>query len=246
VRLFGLIGYPLSHSFSARHFSEKFEKESISDCLYREFPLTSVEEFLTLIKANPNLHGLNVTIPYKVSILPYLDAIDEKAAAIGAVNCIHIFNGKTTGYNTDALGFEYSIRPFLENKYERALVLGNGGAAKAIVHVLNNWGIDYRIVTRNPQNNNELNYTDLDAESIPFFPLIINTTPLGMFPNIHELPPIPYEVISTRHFLYDVIYNPEITAFLQKGKDAGAQIMNGLSMLQLQAEKSWEIWNKEM
>lgn len=244
MRLFGLIGYPIEHSFSAAFFSEKFEKELINDCAYQNLPLSSIRQFPSLISTHPELCGLNVTVPYKELIIPYLNALDNVAAEIGAVNCINVQGKQLTGFNTDAFGFEYSIKPFLENKYERALILGSGGASKAIIYTLKKWGIDYRVATRTPKMQYHLSYEDITPELLSFFPLIINTTPLGTFPDTANCPNIPYEAITEQHFLYDLVYNPSLTTFLKRGRDAGAQVMNGLAMLKLQAEKSWEIWNK--
>jgi shikimate dehydrogenase len=189
---------------------------------------------------------LNVTIPYKEAVIPFLDELDDIAKAVGAVNCIHFRNGKTKGYNTDVFGFEMSIKPFLENRYERALILGTGGASKAVAFVLERWGIPFHLVSRNPQGERELGYDVLKSEVMHHFPLIINTTPLGTYPDIDACPYLPYEGLSERHFLYDLIYNPEETTFLRLGRLAGAKTMNGHAMLMLQADRSWQIWNDEV
>ena len=244
MRQFGLIGYPLSHSFSPSYFKEKFEKENITDAQYSLYPLSSISEYPSLVTSlGQSLFGLNVTIPYKEQIIPFLDAIDPVAQAIGAVNCIHFVDGKSTSYNTDVFGFEMSIKPFLENKYERALIIGTGGASKAIAHALRKWNIATFFLTRNPSAQNHLGYHTLTADTLKHFPLIINTTPLGTFPETDACPAIPYEGLTESHFLYDLVYNPAETLFLQKGKAKGAQTMNGLKMLQLQAEKSWEYFH---
>lgn len=244
MRQFGLIGYPLSHSFSPSYFKEKFEKENITDAQYSLYPLSSISEYPSLVASlGQSLVGLNVTIPYKEQIIPFLDAIDPVAQAIGAVNCIHFVDGKSTGYNTDVFGFEMSIKPFLENKYERALIIGTGGASKAIAHALRNWNIATFFLSRNPSAQNHLGYNTLTADTLKHFPLIINTTPLGTFPEIDACPAIPYEGLTESHFLYDLVYNPAETLFLQKGKAQGALTMNGLAMLRLQAARGWEIWN---
>ncbi len=246
MKKFGLIGFPLTHSFSERYFREKFQLEAITDCVYENFPIENVAGLPELIRSQPELCGLNVTIPHKESVLQFLDHSDDLAVQIGAVNCIKIHEGKMIGFNTDALGFEMSIKPFLENKYERALILGSGGASKAIAFVLKRWGIPFHIVSREKHGTGLVRYEDLHEESMKHFKLIINTTPCGMYPDIHDLPPIPYDGIGRDHFLYDIIYNPTETRFLSMGKERGAQVMNGLKMLELQAEASWRIWNDIM
>ncbi len=244
--LFGLIGYPLSHSFSKKYFSDKFLKEGVSDCYYELFPLKDISEFPLLIKKYPNLKGLNVTIPYKESVLPFLDVFDENAAAVGAVNTIKIHSGKLYGYNTDVYGFEKSLLQFLKtgqlSSIQKALVLGTGGASKAVCFVLKKLGIFYAKVSRDSKKG-DLTYEDLDEKILSDTQLIINTTPLGMAPNATTFPALDYELLDSNHFLFDLVYNPEKTVFLTKGKKQGCSIMNGLPMLQLQAEKAWEIWN---
>lgn len=246
MKKFGLIGFPLTHSFSKNYFEQKFASQHIEDCSYENFGLQSIELFPDLILSETNLTGLNVTIPYKEKIFSYLDETDEQAKQTGAVNTIKIIKTgdriKLTGYNTDIYGFSMSIKPFLKNTHHRALILGNGGAAKAVIYVLKNLGIDYLIITRHPENN-ELGYESLNEYIIKSHLLIINTTPAGMYPNINDCPAIPYQFLNAEHLLYDLIYNPEETLFMQKGKMNGATVLNGLSMLKLQAEKSWEIWN---
>jgi shikimate dehydrogenase len=244
MRQFGLIGYPLSHSFSPGYFQEKFEKENITDAQYSLYPIASISEFPSLVASlGVSLVGLNVTIPYKEQVMPFLDAIDPVAAAVGAVNSIHFVDGKSTGYNTDVFGFEMSIKPFLENKYERALIIGTGGASKAVAYALSKWNIATFFLTRKPTVQNHLGYNTLTADTLKHFPLIINTTPLGTFPETDACPAIPYEGLTESHFLYDLVYNPTETLFLQKGKSQGALTMNGMAMLRLQAARSWEIWN---
>ncbi len=243
MRTFGLIGYPLSHSFSQAYFTNKFVQLNISDAQYKNFPLQHIAELSDMLRSEPNLGGFNVTIPYKEAIVHYLHELDEVAQNVGAVNCVKISNQKLVGYNTDVFGFEMSIKPFLENKYERALILGTGGASKAIAYVLGKWNIPFHYATRHPVAENHISYNDLSAASIKFFPLIINCTPLGTAPNVQELPPLPYEALTENHFLYDLIYNPAQTLFLKKGAEQGAHTMNGLKMLEMQAERSWEIWN---
>lgn len=243
MRTYGLIGHPLTHTFSKTYFEEKFRNENIRGVHYENFPLQHINEISELLHPEKNLCGFNVTIPYKAAILHFLHEVDEMAAKIGAVNCVKIVNGKLIGFNTDAYGFEMSIKPFLENKYERALILGTGGAAKAVAYVLTKWNIAVHFATRNPLNDNHISYADLNADVLKFFPLIINCTPLGTFPNVEEHPQLPYSGITPAHFLYDLIYHPAETFFLAQGKKNGAHTMHGQKMLELQAEKSWEIWN---
>lgn len=245
---YGLIGYPLSHSFSKKYFTEKFEKENISDSEYLAFPIEKIELLPQLIKDNPTLKGLSVTIPYKESVIPFLDELDETAKKIGAVNCIKISNGRLIGYNTDAFGFRQSIKPFLESHHERALIIGTGGASKAVEYVLKEIGIDCFFVTRKksnnqqPTTNNFFAYDEVNEHMLNAFKLIVNATPLGMFPNVDASPSIPYQFITSSHLLYDLVYNPAETEFLKKGKTKGAAIVNGFSMLQHQAEEAWRIW----
>ena len=250
---YGLIGSPLTHSFSKKYFTEKFEKENISDCIYDLFPIESIDKLPQLIKDHPDLLGLNVTIPYKESVLPFLDELDETAKIVGAVNCIKIESGiryqvsRLKGYNTDVFGFRQSIKPFLENHHERALILGTGGASKAVHYVLKEIGIDCYFVTRHKTQDASIKtfiYDELNENMINAFKLIVNTTPLGMFPDVNNAPQIPYEFISSSHLLYDLVYNPAETEFLKRGKEKGALIVNGLSMLQQQAEEAWRIWNR--
>ncbi|HEY8784821.1 MAG TPA: shikimate dehydrogenase [Mucilaginibacter sp.] len=259
MKQYGLIGYPLSHSFSKKYFTEKFEREKITDAEYHLFPIEHIRELPALLNSHPNLCGLNVTIPHKLSVLKYLDWIEHNAKVAGAVNCIRInaespveaaFSGEVgirghdfrlEGFNTDIYGFERSLRPLLKSHHDQALVLGDGGAARAVKCVLENLGINFKVVTRKPFPGNLL-FTDLKPHHIKQNKLIINTTPLGMVPNIGECPPIPYEAITDDHLLYDLIYNPEKTLFLKKGGEHGATIKNGYEMLVLQAERSWEIW----
>ncbi|MDP4266598.1 MAG: shikimate dehydrogenase [Bacteroidota bacterium] len=247
MRIFGLIGYPLSHSFSQKYFNDKFQNEGITDSDYKLFPLKNIYDLRSLLTSE--LIGLNVTIPYKEKIIQFLDDIDPIADEVGAVNTIKIKyeSGKyiLKGYNTDVYGFEQSIKPLLNIHHQKALILGTGGASKAVYYVLKNIGIECLFVSRNPQMNNSISYETLNKTVIESFKLIINTTPLGMYPNIKEVPPIPYEFLSENHFLYDLIYNPKETLFLHEGKKAGAIIQNGLNMLYFQAEKAWEIWNEE-
>ena len=245
MRTFGLIGYPLSHSFSQKYFTEKFKKENITDCEFKVFPLENIESLPTLLKENPTLCGLSVTIPHKQSVMKCLDDIDSAAQNIGAVNCIKRWkteNGKwkMKGYNTDIVGFENSLKPLLKSHHTHALILGTGGAAKAVAYILDKSKIKFRLVSR---NKNTFSYSQITEAIVHESTLIINTTPLGMFPNLDSCPDIPYQFLSSKHLLYDLTYNPEESLFLKKGKEKGAQIKNGLEMLHLQAEKAWEIWN---
>jgi shikimate dehydrogenase len=245
MRTFGLIGYPLSHSFSALFFSEKFKRESIRDSGYSLFPLPEISELPSLLAEKAPL-GLNVTIPYKVSVLPFVDALDAAAAEIGAVNCLKISHTGSKlfikGYNTDAYGFEASLRPLLQAQHQKALIFGDGGAASAVKYVLNQLGISFISVLRRPASGGIL-YQDLNEALLLDHSLLINTTPVGTFPNVDACPDIPYQFVTAKHLAYDLVYNPEETLFLKMVKEKGGTIKNGLEMLQLQAERSWEIWN---
>jgi shikimate dehydrogenase len=244
MRLFGLIGYPLSHSFSQKYFEEKFKREEITDCRYELFPLKSIDNLKEILKQNPNLEGLNVTIPYKQQVLPYLYSFSDILKEIKACNCIKIIEGKLFGYNTDVIGFEKSLLPLLKPWHKRALILGNGGATAAVTFVLKKLRIGFDIVSRSLHANSTLCYKDLGEQVMKGSLLIINTTPLGMHPQTDQYPNIPYEFITSKHLLYDLIYNPAKTLFLRKGEEKGATIKNGEEMLVLQAEESWRIWNE--
>lgn len=244
MKLYGLIGHPLSHSFSKKYFSEKFVKEHITDCEFLLFDIPSIKDLKNILAQNPNLKGLSVTIPYKEVVMEYLDEIDETANQIGAVNTIKIENNKLIGYNTDYLGFKQSLKPFLEISQERALILGTGGASKAVFYALNSLNIKCLFVSRNPKNDNEISYEDVNEYVIRNHQIIVNTTPVGTFPNVNENPTINYNELTSKHLLYDLVYNPTETQFLKEGKQRGAMVLNGLQMLQLQAEKAWEIWNR--
>lgn len=246
---YGLIGYPLSHSFSKKYFSEKFQRENIPNCVYELFPIENIGELEALLKT-PDLIGLNVTIPYKLAVIPFLDELDALTAArIGAVNTIKIYSdGSTKGFNTDYYGFKNSLEDWLEHQGEesrrfKALVLGTGGSSKAVTTALEDLETPYIQVSRTSKDG-LLTYDDLTREVVEEHKLIINTTPVGMSPHTAVAPPIPYEFITDRHLLYDLIYNPEETMFLKKGAEKGAATLNGLAMLYLQAEKSWRIWNE--
>ena len=245
LREFGLIGYPLSHSFSKGFFAEKFAKENIDNAQYDNYPIESIEQFKGLWEQHPQLEGINITIPHKKSVIPFLDFPSSVVKSINACNCIRKYNGKFYGYNTDVIGFEKSLVPFLQPHHNKALILGTGGAAAAVAWVLNKLAIDFKYVSRNANEAGILNYESLNTSIIQQHTLIINTSPVGMYPNVNEAPVLDYSAIGNAHHLYDLIYNPSETLFLQKGKEQGATIQNGLEMLHLQAEASWEIWNSE-
>ncbi len=242
-RLFGLIGHPLSHSFSEKYFNEKFLKEGLTDCRFKNFPIASVDELNLLLENNPALEGLAVTIPYKQQVLRFLHSAENIPAGLKACNCIRVKNGKLYGYNTDHTGFEKSLVPLLQPHHSKALVLGNGGATEAVVFVLQKLGINYQVVSRRLHDGSSLTYPDLTESIIKDHLLIINTTPLGMYPNPDTCPPLPYQHIGKDHLLYDLIYNPGKTLFLLKGEELGAAVKNGYEMLVLQAEENWKIWN---
>ena len=241
---YALIGYPLVHSFSRQYFTEKFERESIN-ARYVNMEMESVAGLLETIKAQPQLKGLNVTIPHKQAVMPLLTSVSDEALAIGAVNCIKIGRNplSLTGYNTDIIGFERSIKPLLQPHHKKALVLGTGGASKAVVYGLRRLGVEPALVSRTPAEG-QLSYSDLTEEIMNEHTVIVNCTPLGTFPKVEGCPSIPYIYIGERHLLYDLVYNPAKTLFLQKGEAQGAAIKNGLEMLHLQAEAGWEIWNR--
>ena len=237
MRTFGLIGKSLSHSFSSNYFTEKFLKEGISNTKYLNFELNDISKFPELIKKK-NLSGLNVTLPYKESIIPFLDELSEDAIKIGSVNTIQIANGKLIGKNTDIIGFKKSITPLLEER-NTALILGDGGAAKAVKFVFNKLNIAYKVINR----NSSLDYSDITPLLIGNHTIIINTTPLGISPKINNYPKIPYELLTEKHLLFDLIYNPKETLFLKYGRANKSCTKNGLEMLKIQAEASWKIWN---
>ena len=244
MRQFGLIGYPLSHSFSQKFFTEKFLQENIVNAKYDNFPIPSIESFAGLWKENPNLEGLNVTIPYKKEVIPFLQHSSAVVQEINACNCIRKFNGELYGYNTDVIGFEKSLLPFLQPHHTHALILGTGGASAAVQWVLEKLKIQFQVVSR--KGNANLTYDQLSASVIESHTLIINTSPLGMFPNVNEAPPIAYDAITAQHHLYDLVYNPTETLFMKNGLAKGATVQNGLAMLHIQAEESWAIWNAKM
>ena len=241
-RVFGLIGFPLSHSFSKKYFTEKFQKENIPGCHYELFPIESVSEVRNIIGTNPAICGLNVTIPYKETVIPYLDYMTDTVRQIGACNCIKITDGKLTGHNTDVIGFEKMLLPFIKTYHDKALVLGTGGAAKAVAWVFHKLGIEYKYVSRE-SGENKISYRDIDIHLMNICKIVVNTTPLGMAPNLDGVPDIPFDLISERHLFVDLIYNPAKTRFLSMAEKNGATIVNGMEMLIIQAEESWKIWN---
>jgi shikimate dehydrogenase len=248
MRKFGLIGFPLGHSFSKDYFAEKFKVEDIEEVEYDNYPIEDISEFESLLKKNPDLHGLNVTIPHKESVLKYLDVLSEAVREIGAVNtiCLCRKTGKMAriGHNTDVIGFSRSLEENLKQTPEKALVLGTGGSSKAVVFVLNQLGIEVIKVSSSGKEG-AISYEELDDTLTQSSKLIVNTTPLGMFPNVESYPKIPYQSLSEDHLMFDLVYNPKITMFMKMGQEYGARVVNGHDMLVYQAEGSWEIWNRK-
>jgi shikimate dehydrogenase len=242
MRVFGIIGKPLAQSFSKKYFTAKFEREGIADCRYELFPLDSIEELPKLLKKQTALNGFNITIPYKQQVLSYLD--DRSHLPLDACNCVRIINGKLIGFNTDVLGFEESFLQLKQPHHNRALVLGTGGASVAVQYVLRKLHIPYAIVSRQP--GYDFPYAEVNSEILNSHPVIINTTPLGTFPDVDGCPELPYGYITPKHYCYDLVYNPAKTLFLQKAEAQGATIKNGQDMLEIQAEANWKIWNSEM
>jgi len=244
VRQFGLIGFPLSHSFSKGYFSNYFSTEKILDTQYENYPIESIDLFKSLWENNPSLQGLNVTIPYKKLVIPFLQYPSSVVQSIQACNCIRLYDGALYGYNTDVIGFEQSLLPYLQPHHQKALIFGTGGAAAAVAWVLQKLGIAYQLVSRTASEGC-IAYESLSPEVIEAHTLLIQTSPVGMFPNEDEAPNLPYEAITSKHHLYDLIYNPAESKFLTMGAAQGATTQNGLEMLHLQADASWEIWNCE-
>lgn len=243
MRLYGLIGKTLSHSFSERYFTEKFKVEGIDNAEYRLFELESIDLLPSLIATHPTLAGLNVTIPYKESVIPHLDALSAEAKAIGAVNCIKIEMGRLIGHNTDCYGFRTSLEQFLGAEHtKRALVLGTGGAHKAVCHALRQMGITPTTVSRTA-GKGDLTYSEIGTEVIASHRLVVNCTPLGTYPRTEEAPALPYDLISDQHYIFDLVYNPSRTLLMRRCEAQGAKVMCGYDMLTLQAERSWNIWN---
>jgi shikimate dehydrogenase len=243
-RRFGLVGKNIDYSFSKKYFTEKFAAALFEDCSYENFDLPVIEDFLKTINENPDLKGLNITIPYKESIIPYLDTLSKNAEKIGAVNVVKFTKkGKLKGYNSDYYGFMKSLEPMLQPYHKKALILGTGGAAKAVAFALEKLGILFTFVSRE-EKEGLIDYDLINATTFDNYQIFINCTPLGTSPNTKEFPPIPYDYFTDKHIAFDLIYNPEETVFLKKAKKKGATTKNGSNMLVLQAEKSWEIWNK--
>ncbi len=244
MRRFGLIGFPLNHSFSPGYFSKKFADEGLHDCVYESYPLTSINELRQLLEKHKDLEGLNVTIPYKKKVIRFLDEGSDEVKQMVACNCIKIKDGKLIGYNTDVTGFELSLVSLLKPHHIKALVMGTGGAAAAIKFVLNKLKIDFLFVSRYKKlGKNFMTYPQVTKNLLKEYNLIINTTPLGMYPNVDEFPAIPYQYLTNQHYLFDCVYNPAETMFLKKGKEQGAITKNGEDMLVIQADESWRIWN---
>jgi shikimate dehydrogenase len=246
MKRYGLLGYPLTHSFSKRYFTEKFEKENINST-YQNFEIDTIERFHEVLINNPEVIGYNVTIPYKEQVIPYLNELNDSAHEIGAVNTIKVSKTEKgvflKGFNTDTYGFEESLKPFLKEYHKKALILGTGGASKALKYVLAKLSIDYISASIEELKENEIRYEDIDGQIMAECLLIINATPLGTYPKVDTFPNIPYKLITKKHLLFDLVYNPEVSKFLEKGKNQGAAIKNGYEMLLLQAIKSYEIWN---
>lgn len=247
MKKLGLVGYPLGHSFSKKFYLDKFEKEQITGVNYDLYPTEELENFQAIYSGDSDFYGFNVTIPHKRNVMAFLHELSPEAEEIKAVNCVRIErrDGKAflKGFNTDAFGFEQSLKPLLTPEHKKALVFGNGGAAQAVYYSLKKLNIPYKIVSRSKANG-DLTYSDLTADIVNEHKLLINCSPVGTFPNVDECPDIPYEAVTEHHLLYDLIYNPEETLFLRKGKESGAAIKNGYEMLVLQAERNWEIWNE--
>lgn len=239
---FGIIGYPLGHSFSKGFFTEKFARESI-DAQYLNFEIPDVAMLPDVLRNNPELRGLNVTLPHKQAVILLLDEMSKEAKEIGAVNVIRVRNGKLKGFNSDIIGFTNSIKPLLMPHHKKALILGTGGASKAIRVGLNRLGIEWTYVSRSPREG-MITYEDITAETLQAYTVIVNCSPVGMFPNVAQAPEIPYDCLSDKHLLFDLVYNPEETLFMKKGREQGATVKNGLEMLHLQAIASWDFWNE--
>ena len=244
IEKYGLIGKNISYSFSKQYFTDKFKQENLPNFSYENFDISDINQLQSIVAETLYLKGLNVTIPYKESVFPFLDKIDKKALAIGAVNTIKITKKqKLKGYNTDYYGFKKAIKPYLKPHHKKALILGTGGASKAVAYALHTLDIEYKFVSRNPKRE-EWSYEDLNAKIFDNFHIIINCTPLGTFPNVEKFPPLPYSFFTNKHLAFDLIYNPAETSFLQKAKEFKSETLNGYQMLIFQAEKAWRIWNK--
>ena len=244
MKIYGLIGNPLSHSFSKKYFTEKFSNENINDCEYQNFEIENLQEAIPSLKKNPFLSGLNVTIPYKSQIIPFLNIIANEVNEINACNCIKMGDGKWSGFNTDITGFEKSFVSFLRPHNTKALILGTGGSSKAVAYVLKKLQIDFLFVSRKDFSKEIINYESISSEIMKEYSIVINTTPMGMFPNVDSYPQLPYQFASDKHYFFDLVYNPSKTLFLSKAEAMGAVIKNGADMLLIQAEESWKIWSK--
>ncbi|MET0637811.1 MAG: shikimate dehydrogenase [Chitinophagaceae bacterium] len=244
MRLYGLIGSPLTHSFSGKYFSEKFAREGITGCRYELFPLDSIDELPGLLASNPELCGLNVTIPYKQQVLRFVHYPDAVVRQVGAANCIRIINGQLYAYNTDVTGFETSLMDKWNGRHQRALILGTGGASKAVEYVLRKLALEICFVSRK-RSENTLSYEEITPAILKEFTLVVNTTPLGTYPAVETAPDLPYNAITRDHYFFDLVYNPAKTRFLALAEEQGATIRNGADMLAIQAEESWRIWNNE-
>jgi shikimate dehydrogenase len=243
MKFYGLVGRTLSHSFSEKYFTEKFQREHITNCQYRNFELKELKTEIGKLKNDPDLKGLNVTIPYKTEIIPFLDELSEECKVINAVNCIKITNGKWKGFNTDITGFQRSFVPHLKPFHQKALILGTGGASNAVAFVLEKLNIHFLKVSRQKNSFAVISYEEV-PEIFKHFQIVINTTPLGTFPNVNECPPLPYDLITDQYYFFDLVYNPAKTLFLSLAEKHGAAIENGKEMLAIQAEESWKIWNE--
>lgn len=243
--IFALVGRNISYSFSRQYFNTKFEKENLEANEYVNFDIQDISELPKKIKKHKKtLRGMNVTIPYKLDVFNYLDKFDKKALKVGAVNTIKITKkGKLKGFNTDIYGFKKSLKPLLKKEHSKALILGTGGASKAVAYVLEELNIKYKFVSRKPEGKKQIAYEDISKDIVDAYKVIINCTPLGTYPNVENCPNIPYQYLTSEHLLYDLIYNPEQTTFLKKGAEKGAIVKNGYEMLEKQAEKAWKIWN---
>jgi len=244
MKIYGLIGNPLTHSFSQKYFTEKFKKESIAGCQYVNFEIKDLDKEIRQLKNDRDLCGLNVTIPYKFRIMAFLDEISPECREINACNCINILDGRWKGFNTDVTGFEKSFAPYLQPHHAKALVLGTGGSSKAVVYVLQKLGIGFLLVSRNKEAvPGVIHYDDIDAALLQEFTIVINTTPAGMYPNLDGYPKLPYEAVSAKNYFFDLVYNPPRTVFLSRAEAMGALVKNGEQMLVIQAEESWKIWS---
>jgi shikimate dehydrogenase len=244
MKQYGLLGKTLKHSFSRTYFENKFASEHITDCRYDNFELADIDSITQLIAATPDLRGFNITIPYKQEIISFLSQQSDVVKKTGACNCVKVKDEKLSGYNTDVIGFRKTLEAKLQPQHTQALILGSGGASRAVKYALDQLGINYLVVSRHKEFD-KIGYEDLCEDTINRYKLIINTTPMGMFPNVDSDPPIPYEYLTSEHFLYDLVYNPSKTKFLEQGEQRGARTLNGYDMLVLQAEESWKIWNTD-